>query len=88
MNRLRVAQTAGLLYRRPLVGGGANFTAPVMSIRMKSETRNPKSERNPNAENRKAIAALKASPMTSDFGFRASGFFRISDFGFRIFPHA
>ncbi len=50
---------------------------------MKSEVRNPKSERNPNAENRMGPNPVKR-PACS-FGIRASGFFRISDFGFRIY---
>ena len=46
----------------------------------KSETRRSKSERIPNSENQK----LKPSRL-DPFGLRTSGFFRISDFGLRIF---
>src|SRR5580765_7868202 len=52
-----------------------------MRGRLKSEIRNPKSERNPNAEIRKADGR---SDVSWNFGLRPSGFFRISDFGFRI----
>src|SRR5260221_6506199 len=44
----------------------------------KSECRNPKSERNPKETNE------QPSP-TRAFGFRSSGFLRISGFGFRAF---
>jgi len=44
----------------------------------KSEIRMPKEFRNPKTEPR-----VRRAPRT--FGFRASGFFRISDFGFRVF---
>jgi len=44
---------------------------------MKSEIRIPKPERNPKPEVRMAAARVP-------FGFRISGFFRISDFGLRI----
>jgi putative membrane protein insertion efficiency factor len=45
----------------------------------KPEIRSPKSERDPNAEIRTGTAGI---PLWW-FGFRASDFFRISDFGFR-----
>jgi len=48
---------------------------------LKSETRNPKSERNPNVEAR--IQQL-TDQTQQHFGFRFSGFFRISDFEFRL----
>jgi hypothetical protein len=60
----------------------------------KSENRNPKSETNPNKA-REANSKRKASPFwsllfppfgfVSDFDFRISDLFRISDFGFRIY---
>jgi tetratricopeptide (TPR) repeat protein len=46
---------------------------------MKSEGRNPKSERRPKSEIRRQPLA---APGVSDFGFRPSFGFRISDFGF------
>ncbi len=56
---------------------------------MKSEIRNPKSERNPkleirnpNSPDRTQCGANPFSRAVSDFGFRASFGFRISDFGF------
>ena len=48
----------------------------------KSEIRNPKEIRNPNSE----ITSVVVAAGWSWFGFRNSGFFRISDFGFRISP--
>ena len=51
---------------------------------VKSEARNPKSERSPKSEIRKKSAGVGASV----FGFRTSDFFRISDFGFRISPRS
>src|SRR5580765_584735 len=48
---------------------------------MKSEIRNPKSERSPKAEGRNSSSRPNARRL---FGFRHSDFFRISDFGFRI----
>src|SRR5215471_8567976 len=58
---------------------------------MNSEIRNPKSERNPKAEDRRAkgrefpdCESFAARIAFSDFGFRASFGFRISDFGFRF----
>ena len=57
---------------------------------MKSEIRNPKPEGRPKSEGR-MVPRLKCSHLAwaaahSSFGFRASGFFRISAFGFRISP--
>ena len=56
---------------------------------MKSKIRNPKSERNPkpvirnpNSPERTQCGAKPFSRAVSDFGFRASFGFRISDFGF------
>jgi hypothetical protein len=53
----------------------------------KPEDRNPKTERNPNARKKFEIRIELASGYIhdrfSDFG--RSGFFRISDFGIRIF---
>ena len=63
----------------------------------KSEARNPKQNRNPKAELRGTEALPKTEgqltggtvPLTKQqplaIGFRPSDFFRISDFGFRIF---
>ncbi len=61
----------------------------------KSEGRNPKSERNPNSEGGQFRPTARSHPdnkeitgparlRVSAFGFRLSGFFRISDFGLRI----
>src|ERR1051326_1508177 len=51
----------------------------------KPEIRNPKSETNPKAEirTRRTYTSLAGA---SGFGLRILGFFRISDFGFRIQP--
>ena len=68
--------------------------------RGKSEIRNPRSERNPKPEirNPNIVARAQRNPAgkvrsfhlkgvrRSPFGFRISGFFRISDLGFRISP--
>jgi len=54
---------------------------------MKSEIRNPKSERRPKTEIRISIEPLRHGvPFTieNDIAIRVSNFFRISDFGFRI----
>jgi flagellar P-ring protein FlgI len=50
-------------------------------MKLKSEIRNPKSERNPKVENRKGAAHLRQA--FSDFGSRDSFGFRISGFGFK-----
>ena len=54
--------------------------------RYKSETRNPKPERNPNSEGRNIGGKYEVRTVDFQllFGFRISDFFRVSDFGFRI----
>jgi tetratricopeptide (TPR) repeat protein len=52
----------------------------------------PKSERNPKSEIRtralgRGVTRTSAEPQETFFGFRASDFFRISDFGFRSSPY-
>jgi hypothetical protein len=54
---------------------------------MKSEARNPKSERSPKPEIRIAVVAeVDCGQSQPAFGIRHSDFFRHSAFGFRFFP--
>ena len=55
----------------------------TFEILVKSEIRNPKSERSPKPETR-GPKARQGAVAKNDFGIRCSDFFRISDFGFRI----
>ena len=78
----------------PLLPPSVNEPGPQFTVRAnpKSEIRNPKEIRSPNAEvqspksnSDKSRAGVQSpSAVHSDFGFRASFGFRISDFGFSI----
>src|SRR5208282_5760494 len=60
----------------------ANAGSPV--VMEKSEGRNPKAERNSKSEHRKPNGSSHTHPLAPPhFGFRTSGFFRNSGFGFR-----
>src|ERR1035441_890190 len=62
------------------------IAANTAQAALKSEDRNPKTERNPNPETREGLQPLTgpAASAASLSGLRISGFLRISVFGLRI----
>ena len=91
---LTLCLAIGLAEEREEQGVGVGCASGKREKQEEGKGRNPKSEirkkpeaRNPNGQAAPISPVFPILPEVRRFGFRISGFFRISDFGFRICLH-